>query len=98
MFTRIVKMEFKPDQVEAFLTNFNLVKTQIRTFPGCQHLALLQDREQPNIFFTYSYWSQPEDLQAYRNSPLFKEVWAFTKTLFNAKPEAWSVDTKYQLN
>ncbi|TAF62174.1 MAG: antibiotic biosynthesis monooxygenase, partial [Flavobacterium sp.] len=25
-------------------------------------------------------------------SALFNEVWTFTKQLFNAKPEAWSVD------
>ena len=28
----------------------------------------------------------------YRASELFYDVWTFTKKLFNAKPEAWSVD------
>jgi hypothetical protein len=31
-------------------------------------------------------------LETYRHSELFKEVWSKTKPLFNAKPEAWSVD------
>jgi hypothetical protein len=30
------------------------------------------------------------DLENYRNSELFYDVWTFTKKLF--KPEAWSVD------
>jgi hypothetical protein len=29
---------------------------------------------------------------------LFKEVWSFTKKLFNNKPEAWSVDKLVSLN
>ncbi|MFZ0490789.1 MAG: antibiotic biosynthesis monooxygenase, partial [Salegentibacter sp.] len=31
-------------------------------------------------------------LENYRNSELFKEVWAKTKVFFNDRPEAWSVD------
>ena len=43
-------------------------------------------------FFTYSYWDSENDLNNYRKSELFNEVWTFTKKLFNAKPEAWSVE------
>ena len=31
-----------------------------------------------------------DDLNNYRNSELFKDVWSKTKILFNKKPEAWS--------
>ncbi|ADF52164.1 conserved hypothetical protein [Zunongwangia profunda SM-A87] len=31
-------------------------------------------------------------MENYRNSAFFKVVWSNTKILFNAKPEAWSVD------
>ncbi len=44
------------------------------------------------IFFTYSYWETEDDLENYRQSALFDEVWTFTKKLFNDKPEAWSVN------
>jgi len=44
------------------------------------------------VFFTYSYWDSEKDLNNYRDSQLFKEVWSNTKILFNLKPEAWSVD------
>lgn len=93
MFTRIVKMEFKKEKVQDFLHNFEAVKENIRHFPGCEFLELYQDKDNTNIFFTYSKWNTETDLENYRNSELFQQVWSFTKTLFSAKPQAWSVDT-----
>ncbi|OMP30556.1 putative quinol monooxygenase [Mangrovimonas sp. DI 80] len=92
MFVRIVKMSFQPDKIDTFLSNFEANKTKIRAFEGCQFLELYRDKNNPNIFFTYSYWDTENDLENYRHSELFKGVWANTKPLFNAKPEAWSVD------
>jgi len=92
MFVRIVKMGFHEDKVEAFLNNFEEVKQDIRNFPGNRFLELYRDKNDPNVFFTYSYWEDETDLEKYRNSELFIEVWAFTKQLFSQKPEAWSVD------
>ena len=92
MLVRIVKMSFDPFKIELFLSNFEAKKSLIRAFDGCEFLELYQDKQNPNIFFTYSYWQSEEDLDRYRNSELFKDVWAKTKPLFNAKPEAWSVD------
>ena len=90
MIHRIVKMEFDPSKVEEFLSNFEENKSKIRAFAGCYKLKLLQDKHNTNIFFTYSYWVDDESLENYRNSELFKGVWAKTKVLFNAKPVAWS--------
>ncbi len=92
MFTRIVKMEFREEEVSSFLANFETVKAKIRDFPGCEHLQLLRDKRDPTIFFTYSKWQTEADLEAYRNSTLFKGVWATTKPKFRSKAEAWSVD------
>jgi (4S)-4-hydroxy-5-phosphonooxypentane-2,3-dione isomerase len=92
MLVRIVKLSFHPDKIPAFLENFELVKNQIRNFPGNRLLELYQDKTNASIFFTYSYWESEEDLENYRKSELFTEVWDFTKKLFNDKPEAWSVD------
>ncbi|WP_299336259.1 putative quinol monooxygenase [uncultured Psychroserpens sp.] len=92
MFVRIVKMSFDPENIEEFLHNFDLSKAKIRAFEGCQFLELYRDKHNTNIFFTYSYWRSENDLENYRHSDLFKGVWAKTKPLFNAKPEAWSVD------
>lgn len=92
MFIRIVKMSFAEENIPAFLENFELIKEKIRNAPGNRLLELYQDKSNPNIFFTYSYWETEEDLENYRKSELFNTVWAFTKKLFNDKPEAWSVE------
>lgn len=85
-------MSFAEENVETFLENFNNNKEKIRAFDGCEFLQLLRDKDNTNQFFTYSFWNKQEDLDIYRKSDLFKGVWAKTKVLFNAKPEAWSVD------
>ena len=92
MFVRIVKMRFHEEHIPAFLANFELMKTNIRNAEGNRFLELYQDKNDPRIFFTYSYWETEADLENYRQSELFYDVWTFTKKLFNAAPEAWSVD------
>jgi len=98
MFTRIVKMEFEVDNVPAFLTNFEAVKSRIRKYPGCLFLELYKDKKDPTIYFTYSRWESEKDLEMYRNSELFKNVWATTKPMFRSKAQAWSVDTIHRLS
>lgn len=92
MLVRIVKMSFEIDHIEKFLSIFEDSKAKIRGFEGCEFLELYRDKNNPSIFFTYSYWTSEDALEHYRHSELFKGVWSKTKVLFNAKPEAWSVD------
>ena len=92
MFVRIVKMEFESSEIENFQNLFQKNKEKIRHFRGCTFLELYQDKNNKNIFFTYSYWENEESLENYRHSSLFKEVWGETKKMFGGKPEAWSVD------
>lgn len=91
-------MEFKTDKIQQFLDNFESVKEKIRTYPGCLHLELYRDKQQQHIFFTYSKWKEESELENYRNSALFKEVWSETKSMFLNKATAWSVDVLYQLD
>lgn len=90
-------MSFDPKFITDFLTMFEEKKEQIRAFEGCQLLELYQDKNNPEIFFTYSYWNDEANLENYRNSELFKTTWKQTKTYFNDKPEAWSVDKRVSL-
>lgn len=92
MFVRIVKMGFEEAHIDTFLSNFNENKEKIRNFDGCKFLELYRDKNNPTIFFTYSYWESEAHLEHYRHSSLFNGVWNKTKVLFNIKPEAWSVD------
>lgn len=90
-------MSFADEHIDAFLENFHQNKTDIRNFEGCRLLELYRDKDNTNIFFTYSYWEGQENLDKYRQSELFKGVWAKTKVLFNATPEAWSVNKTVSL-
>jgi heme-degrading monooxygenase HmoA len=73
-FIRIVKMEFQEDKIAEFLNNFKAVKDKIRASKGCKNLELYRDKNNRNIFFTYSFWETEQDLENYRNSDLFKTV------------------------
>lgn len=92
MLVRIVKMGFYKQNIEVFLENFDVTKTKIRAFEGCQFLELYRDKNNPTIFFTYSHWESEEALEKYRDSELFNSVWSKVKPLFSVRPEAWSVD------
>lgn len=91
MIKRFVKMTFKPEHIQDFKTLFNSKKEFIAAMEGCSYVELLQDINNPNIFFTFSIWEDPKYLDAYRQSKLFEDVWAKTKVLFGDKPEAWSL-------
>lgn len=97
MIIRIVKMTFYPEKINEFLEIFNSSKQLIRSMSGCSHLELLNDVNQENVFFTYSYWDSENDLNNYRNSEIFATVWSKTKVLFIVKAEAWSVEQKVVL-
>jgi quinol monooxygenase YgiN len=84
-------MSFHPDKVETFLEIYKNNRDKIGNFEGCSHVELLQDENDPSVFFTYSIWKSEEALNKYRGSEVFSHVWSATKVLFNDKPRAWSV-------
>lgn len=92
MLIRIVKLTFKPENIPSFEQIFDESKNRILAFEGCNSVDLYRDIDDPNIFFTYSLWEKEGDLENYRNSDFFREVWAHTKKLFSEKAEAWSVN------
>lgn len=97
MIVRIVKMVFRPEATQDFETLFHERKEYIAGFPGCKHLQLLKDLNNPTsgIYFTYSYWEDEAALEAYRTSDFFKDTWSKTKALFADKAEAWSVTQEF---
>lgn len=97
MIIRFVKMTFQEEYVEGFLEAVNKRKERIRAFNGCTYLQIVQDIHQPNIIFSHSYWETEKDLNNYRHSDFFQEIWTETKPKFAAKAEAWSVKNIYEL-
>jgi quinol monooxygenase YgiN len=98
MIVRIVKLQFKKENISSFERIFEETRDTIKTFPGCTLLELYQDVSDPAIFFTYSHWDSEKDLEAYRQSEFFQGVWARTKVLFENKAKAWSVQNVHPLN
>ncbi len=97
MIIRIVRMNFREPGVEEFLEIFNQNKLAIRNFPGCSHLQLLRDHEDPNCFTTLSHWDETRSLDIYRKSELFERVWGRVKTLFAERSIAFSLEKFIEL-
>lgn len=93
MIIRLVKLTFSEVHIEAFKHVFNEQKHLIRQSQGCRHLELWQDQANPSCFFTLSHWDEPSDLEAYRKSGLFEEIWSRVKPWFSSRPEAWTVSS-----
>lgn len=89
---RIVKLTFKQEHVQDFLNLFEERKQAIRKSKGCTQLSLWNHTTQSNIFYTYSIWNLPHDLELYRQSQLFSETWDNVKQWFDAPPEAFSAN------
>ena len=90
-------MHFMESGVEEFLEIFNQHKIAIRKFPGCSHLQLLKDKDDPLCFSTLSYWDKAESLENYRKSELFGQVWGRVKTLFSERSQAYSLEKFIEL-
>ena len=88
---RIVKMSFIPEKVNDFLEVFHSSANLIRDFDGCVDMHLYRDVSAENIYFTYSIWETEAHLNKYRNSQLFRNIWAKTKINFEQKAEASSL-------
>ncbi len=92
MITRFVKLHLKPEYIDTFRELFTKVNQKIKAMKGCKNVVLLQDIQNPCIFFTHSEWESEDALNAYRNTPLFIETWAFVKPFFAEKAAAWSLN------
>ena len=93
MITRIVKLKFQEQYISKFKHFANEIESTIKSHEGCVSLELLQDTSDLSIFFTYSKWNSEDDLNNYRKSDFFRNIWPQTKEWFSAKPEAWSVNS-----
>ena len=91
MITRVVKLTFEEERIDDFLEFFETIKWHVARQPNCGGMKLLQDKNKPNIVFTYSQWADEGALNTYRDSELFGKVWPKIKPWFKEKAEAWTV-------
>lgn len=90
--TRLVKLEIVEGYEEYFVEVYMNVFSEILKSPGCNTVKLVRDIHSKHIFFTVSEWDTEEDLNNYRASSLFREIWAKLKPHFANKAEVWSVE------
>lgn len=84
-------MSFERDRCADFESLYQSVCQKILAMSGCLSLTLKKDATHQNVYYTVSTWASLEALDAYRHSPLFKETWATTKSMFDQKAEAYSL-------
>lgn len=84
-------MTFREDHLSDFEEIFKDSKPKLESLPGCMKVELMQDWEDPTVYITYSHWKSKEDLDHYRESEMFKGIWARCKVLFADRPLAFSM-------
>ncbi|MFK8038365.1 MAG: putative quinol monooxygenase [Crocinitomicaceae bacterium] len=90
--TRIVKMTFKPEHSAEFEAYFLTIKSKVAGQPGCNGVKLLKEKGETGVFFTYSQWDSEDDLNNYRRTEIFGQIWPTVKNWFAKKAEAWTVN------
>jgi quinol monooxygenase YgiN len=85
---RLVSLKCKPEDVDAFRLVLRESSLRVRQFPGCLSLQIVNDITDPASFFTLSTWRDEGALEAYRISPLFKEIWPRVKSFL--REPAWA--------
>ena len=95
--TRLVKLSFSEDYLDAFLESFEKKKQQILSYEGCLTVDLYLDSTKKGLCFTVSTWKSEAALEAYRQSDWFQATWKEVKQHFTDKPEAWTTYSKEML-
>lgn len=92
MITRIVKLTLKEEHSSDFEAIFKERNADIKNREGCIDVKLVKDIKTSGVFFTISQWESEEDLNKYRHSDLFQDIWPKVKIMFADKAEAWSTE------
>ena len=71
-----------------------VIRGGIESQPGCRGVELLTDPAHPCVRGTLSRWDAESDLDAYRSSALFGEIWPATKAMFDAPPMVWTYEVR----
>ena len=85
-----MKLQFRESEIATFIRIFNENKLNVSNFNGCLGMRLLNDLQNPSIFYTYSQWESEDALNNYRKSTIFNTVWISIKPLFELPAEACS--------
>ena len=97
MIVRLVELFIQEDKLDLSRQMLSRVAPKVRQFSGCTKLRIIEDLHNPGHITTYSHWHSEDDLNAYRNSDVFKDFWREIKPLFAERARAWSSTTLHHL-
>ena len=97
MIVRVVELKFEKENLPLALQKLELIAPKVRAMNGCSYLEISSGVKQTGMILTYSHWSSPEALNAYRSSETFIHFWQDIKKLFAEPARAWSLDPVVEL-
>lgn len=66
----VLKSGTRDDYLAAMLPN---ATASVRDEPGCQRFDVLEAQEEPDTFYLYEIYDDPDALQAHKETPHYKE-------------------------
>ena len=91
MLIRLVRLPASEASLPRLRAVLAEVMPTVRQQRGCTHLELLADHDQPTVLYTLSHWNSDNDLQRYRQSEIFAQVWPRLKAELGDRPSAVSL-------
>ena len=88
MIHRIVKLSFNQNFHKELESSFSKIQKIVERQEGCKKVELLKGPH--DLYFTLSTWNSEADLEKYRSSETFMQIWNSFKPNFSAKAEAWT--------
>ncbi|MBV9375556.1 MAG: antibiotic biosynthesis monooxygenase [Alphaproteobacteria bacterium] len=90
-----VKVRVKPDARERFLKAIEVdALGSERDEPGCMRFNVLQDRQDPNLYYFYEVYRDEAALEAHRAAPHYA-VWRAAADTLDGAPEATRCSTVF---
>lgn len=75
MVVRFVSLRATPERQAELAEVVTTSAPVVRAVPGCRGLTILQDINDPLHYLTWSLWDSAADLEAYRRSAVYGQVW-----------------------
>ncbi|OFY24093.1 MAG: hypothetical protein A2W98_14235 [Bacteroidetes bacterium GWF2_33_38] len=89
-------MYLKSGENKSFATFMKPFQQKIRNFDGCIHHDIFPDKENDDIFYSYTIWKSESKVKKYRNSDLIKHISEAVMPKCTKEPIAWTVDEVFE--
>lgn len=95
MILRIVKMEVDDTRIDFFENFMNNLSEEKLTLEGCLHHDFFCEKDNRNMYYSYTIWQSEKFLNKYKKTDLFKEVTRTLRHICIKEPIAWTVENVF---